>query len=238
MLMNRKFFNRTAFAVGFTLAVLVASQATAQGLKKAFKQEQEKKITVDAGGYEFEVPAPQGLVPLKKELKTLAAFMSRNAARNKLHEIYAAKGSTDESFQKNGLKSNWDIQTIRALDAQELDKAQFKQLKKLFDNQFDSMMKTVLRNLKDESALTIKNKEKVGSGSFIDNDSQYAYLFYSQVPDGKGKTIERVSASCLFYVDGKMLLANVHSNLESDKDATWVKTTAKKWLADIAKANK
>ncbi len=239
--MNKYISQSLALLVGFALLPLLATTSPAQGLKKAFgKQEKDKPkpITVDAGGYEFEVPPPAGLVPLKKELKTLATFMSKNAAGNKLHEIYAIKGSTEESFLKNGLRRNCDIQTIRALEKQELDAATFKQVKKMFDRQFDSMMKKLLKNMKDKTGLTIKTKEKVGSGAFVDSETQYAYLFYSQVADGKGGMVDRVSAACIFCIDGKVLLANVHSNLESEKDAAWVKSTAKNWLASIAKANK
>ena len=215
------------------------NNASAQGLKQAFAKKQEKTtITVDSGGYEFDVPSPADLVPLKKELKTLAGYMKKQAPGNQVHEIYAPKGSTEKSFINKGLYRNCDVQTIKALANQDLDAKSFKQVKSLFNRQFESLMKKVLSDMKDNTGLTIKTKEKVGSGTFIDNDSQYAYLFYAQVADGMGNKVDRVSAACVFYKEGKIILANIHSNLNSEKDATWVKTTAKNWLNSIKKANK
>ena len=233
----------TATSLVLLLTFAFSTSATAQSLKKAFgedskKQEKDKPkaITVDAGGFEFKVPPPSGLVPLKKELKTFASNMAKHAANNNIHEIYAAKGSTEKSFLKNGLHRNCDVQTIKALDKQELDEKTFKQVKSLFNRQFETMMAQLLKKMKDKTGITMKAKEKVGSGAFIDEDSQYAYLFYSQVANSEGST-DRVSAACMYFLDGKILLANIHSNLESEKDAEWVKKTAKEWLKAIAKAN-
>ena len=169
------------------LSPVLMNHASAQGLKQAFAKKQEKTtITVDSGGYEFDVPAPADLVPLKKELKTLAGYMKKQAPGNQVHEIYAPKGSTEKSFINKGLYRNCDVQTIKALANQDLDAKSFKQVKTMFNQQFESLMKKVLSDMKDNTGLTIKTREKVGSGTLIDTDNQYAYLFYAQVADGMG----------------------------------------------------
>lgn len=196
---------------------------------------QDKSFTIDLDGTRIKITAPQDLEQAKTKLKTLANYIDRNTPSNALHELYADKGATDESFRENGLKRNADVQTVKSLN-NKMTQEIFTGVKELLTKQFDQMVKKVLADLSKGSEQSIDTIEKGGSGPIVNKQDQFAYLFYSKIKT-QDKEILRVSVAGICFVDGNMIMLNVHSNVDSDKDIEWAKETSRKWLAATVAAN-
>lgn len=195
---------------------------------------QDKGLTITVDGTKIKIPLPADLVASKSELKAMARYMASATPSNQIHEIYAAKGTTEKTYLEKGLKRNGDVQTVRTLN-NKMTQEIFTGVKDLLTKQFDKMIKDVTKKL-SEDGLKIDSLKKVGTGPFVDKENCYSYLFFSNVKTGD-KSVQRVSAASICFVHGNMVMLNLHSNLDSDKDADWVKTSAKKWIEATLKAN-
>lgn len=214
------------------LALLVSVSFSSLG-SNSFAQE-NKSISITVDGTKISIPLPADLVASKSELKSMANFMDKTTPTNKIHEIFAPKGTTEKTYLEKGLKRNCDVQTVRSLD-NKMTQELFDGVKDILTKQFDEMIKKVMKELSEDS-VQIDAVKKVATGAFVDEDDSYSYLFYSNVKTPKA-TIQRVSAASICFVNGNMILLNVHSNLDSEKDADWVKKTAKQWVEATLKAN-
>ena len=210
------------------LAILTILTGSSFGQKKA------EFVEINAGGAKIKIPYPADLVPKKSELKTIAKLMAKTAPTNTVHEIFAAKTATEKIATQKGLFRNADVQSINAIRF--VEAPLFNQLKQLLSKQFDTIMAVALRDIKARGGIAFKTQAKVGQGTFVDKKDQFPYLMFSKI-GGNKDGIERVSAACICFVKNRIILVNLHSNLASDKDATWAKTEAKKWIAAICKAN-
>ena len=198
---------------------------------------QDKKLEIVVDGTTMKVPLPGDLVPSKAKLKSMSKFMESKTPTNQIHEIFAAKGTTEEKYLQEGLRRNADVQTVRSLD-NKMTQSIFDGVKGVLTKQFDQMMKQALDSLSDDATgISFKTKQKVGSGAFINKKDQYAYLFYSQIKQRDGKVTERVSATSICFIKDNMIMFNVHADLLGEKDAKWVKETAANWLKAALKMN-
>ncbi|MFM9960981.1 MAG: hypothetical protein ACKV2Q_07130 [Planctomycetaceae bacterium] len=211
------------------ILILVASNAAT-----LMAQQEAKVVEFVVAGANLRVPYPAGFAAKKNELKTFVKRMSA-VSPNTIHEVFAAKEIDEATMLRTGLRRHADIQTTKEIGA--ADQNLFDELKKLFETQFDQIIAQAAKDIKDKTGLALKTQEKVGKGTFINKPDRYAYLFFSTVDAGNGKTVERASALCLAFVKDRIILLNVHSDLESEKDATWVKTESEKWLEAVCKAN-
>ena len=212
--------------------LLIASALLLMG--HSVNAQQTKTIAINIDGTKINVPLPGDLVPSKSELETMSAFMTKNTPGNKIHEIFAAKGSTEESYLKEGLRRNADVQTVKSL-SNKMTQQVFTGVQDLLTKQFDQLMKDVLKEINEDDD-TVKTINKQDSGPFIEKDDRYSYLFFSSIKGTDGR-VERASAASICFVKGNMVMLNVHSNLGSKKDVEWVKKTAKDWLEATLKAN-
>lgn len=197
-------------------------------------QDNKENITIEVDKTKIKIPVPSGFVAAKSKLKSMATYMERNTPGNSLHELFADKDVTEESYRKNGLVRNLDVQTVKSLN-NKMTQTTFDGVKGLLTRQFDQMMNDVLKKInKDDDTVETINKSQ--SGAFVDEDDSYAYLFFSSIKTEKGN-VERASAAAICFIKGNMVMLNVHSNISSKKDVEWVKETSKKWLEATLKAN-
>lgn len=195
---------------------------------------QDKYVSITVESTKIKVPLPADLIASKDKLKSLANYMKSATPTNEIHEIFASKEATEESLQTSGLKRNADVQTVKTLH-NKMTQEIFDGIKDLLTKQFDQLIKEVTKD-RSQGDLTIETMEKVGSGPFVDKQDSYCYLFFSTVKSGD-KEVQRVSSANICFVNGNMVMLNVHSNLESEKDAEWVKSTSKKWVEATLAAN-
>lgn len=223
-------FNRIGFLAAGLLVVLTANITVAQSDTK------QSELKIKVSGTTIRVPMPADFVASKAILKTMSNYMVSKTPNNNIHEIFAPKGSSDAKFLKDGLKRHADVQTVRSLN-NKMTQTIFDGVKDLLTKQFDQLMKDVLKSLNDGTGASVETQKKVGSGPFVEEDDHYAYLFYSNIKTPDGKSLERVSAACICFVNKNMVMLNVHSDLTGEKDAKWVKETAKNWLKATLAAN-
>lgn len=222
---------RSKQALSLTTLMLILVAATCTTL---LAQQAAKVVEFEMAKTKLRVPYPADLVAKKSELKT---FVKRMAAisPNTIHEVFAAKEIDEATTLRTGLKRHADIQSSKDIEA--ANQNLFDEIKKLFEKQFDQILAEAAKNIKDKTGLALKTQAKVGKGTFIDKPDRFAYLFFSTVDAGNGKSVERVTALGLCFVKDRIIFLNLHSDLDSDKDADWVKTEAGKWLEAVCKAN-
>jgi hypothetical protein len=213
---------------------LALSFVFAPAAQQCHAQKAVKLVEIQVAGAKLLIPPPADLVAKKSELKTTTKLMTKAAPTNTIHEIFASKTDTEATAIRLGLKRNADIQSINQIRI--VGQPLFDQLKTLLTNQFDTLMKAALKDVNRRTGIAFKTQEKVGKGTFVDEKNRFAYLMFSHVGPQEGG-VDRVTAACLCFVKNRIILVNLHSNLESPKDAEWVKKESQKWIAAICKAN-
>ena len=224
--MNRKQISRSTIFVAAIVSLAIANVQTSA-------QDGDKAVVVKVKGESIKVPFPAGLSPKKKVLKSFTAFVEKAAPTNTLHEVFAKAEATEKSFLESGITINADVQSVKALG--EVDQATFNQVKQFLEAQFGQVLKQATKEIEDRTGTDI-GTNSVG-GKFVDEDNRFAFLIFSKV-EGPNGTVERASASCLCFVNNRLLLCNLHRNKKSEKDVEWVKAEAKKWIEAICKENK
>lgn len=213
------------------LIAAIAALTIANGQSNA--QDEKKTLVVKVKGESIKIPFPAGLSPKKKVLKSFTAFVEKAAPTNTLHEVFATAETTEKSFLENGITINADVQTVKALG--EVDQATFNQVKQFLAVQFGQALKQAAKEIKDRTGADIGTNS--AGGKFVDEDNRFAFMIFSKA-EGPNGTVERASASCLCFVNNRLLLCNLHRNKNSEEDVAWVKAEAKKWIEAICKENK
>lgn len=172
-----------------------------------------KTAEISLGNSAIAVPNPDGLVCATDKFPQMIAVMNR-VSPTEVEQVYVEPTATQATWSLNGLYRNAD-----ATIAGKMSMLEYLRVKREFDNSL-----TKGTGLASSPNITIEKMDCKPSG-----------ICYFQTIKMGNKT--RVGAAGLWYHNDHLVQFCVHSDLRTDEDAQWVKSTLKNWLKAIQRAN-